>query len=422
MDKTWRDAMLPASFRGISFLVPQASVPVGMKGPLHEFPQRDTPFFEQMGKQAQVHKLSAWVVGDDCFERRDKLIEALQTPGAGELVHPWLGRLQVKAGECDMSHERTQGGMVVFDLTFYPDLPLKSPSAKINTQQQVVKSSNSLLDASLNRYQSSMATVNRARLGLLQMRNSLSGVYGVIQQQFAPFVSTFSTLTGFAQSLMNAPGGLSALFSSYFSGFSGGNFFGGSGSGGGSGGYRAAVASTTQQSQAVSAIDTVSPLGGRDTAVAAQASANLVQDALLVQIGLIVGEMPVTQQPELLGATPSVEQQALQPVVRPEVPVADDVLELRDTLNEAIYTASLKADPAHYLVLNHHRLVLIKHLTAVAASGVRLVNVTPPETLSVLVMAYRRFGDATRADEVVQRNRIRHPGFVPAVPIKLAQR
>ncbi|MHC8399483.1 DNA circularization protein [Pseudomonas sp. MDT1-17] len=427
MDKTWRAAVLPASFRGVSFLIPQTSVPVGMKGPLHEFPQRDTPFFEQMGKQAQVHKMTAWVVGDDCFERRDKLIEALQTPGAGELVHPWLGRLQVKVGECEMGHERTQGGMVTFELTFYPDLPLKSPSAKVNTQQQLVKSSNSLLDASLGRYQSSMATVNKARLGLLQLRNSLSGVYGVIQQQFAPFQGTFSTLTGFAESLMNSPGTLSSLFTSYFSSFPGSNFFGGSSSGGGSsggstGGYRAAVAETTQQSQAVSAIDTVSPLGGADTVTASQATANLVQDSLLVQIGLIVSDMPVTQQPVSPGSTPSVDQQALQPQVRPEVPVADDVLELRDSLNEAIHTASLKADPVHYQALNNHRLALVKHLTAVAASGVRLVDVTPPETLSVLVLAYRRFGDATRESELVQRNRIRHPGFVPALPIKIAQR
>jgi prophage DNA circulation protein len=427
MDKTWRDAMLPASFRGIRFLIPQTSVPVGMKGPLHEFPQRDTPFFEQMGKQAQVHKMTAWVVGDDCFERRDKLIEALQTPGAGELVHPWLGRLQVKVGECEMGHERTQGGMVTFELTFYPDLPLKSPSAKVNTQQQVVTSSNSLLDSSLGRYQSTMATVNKAKLGLLQLRNSLSGVYGVIQQQFAPFLGTFSTLSGFAQSLMNSPGTLSSLFSSYFSSFSGFDFFGGSSSGGGSsggstGGYRAALAETTQQSQAVIAIDTVSPLGGHDTVAASQATANLVQDALLVQIGLIVSDMPVTQQPVSPGSTPSVEQQALLPLVRPEVPVADDVLALRDSLNEAIYTASLKADPTHYQALNNHRLALVKHLTAVAASGVRLVDVTPPETLSVLVLAYRRFGDATRESELVQRNRIRHPGFVPARPIKIAQR
>ncbi|WP_282412248.1 DNA circularization N-terminal domain-containing protein [Pseudomonas sp. PS01299] len=422
MTVTWRDKLLPASFRGISFLIPQASVPVGMKGQLHEFPQRDTPYFEQLGKQSQVHKMTAWVIGDDCFERRDKLIEALNTPGGGELVHPWLGKMQVKAGECEMSHDRVGGGMVIFDLTFYPDAPLKTPAARVNTQAQVVKSSESLLTSSLNRYKTAMATVNKARLGLLQMRNSLSNVFSVIQQQFAPFLSVFTDVTGFAQSLMNSPGTLSSLFSSYFSSFSGFDFFGSS-SGGGSGlGYQGAVAEASQQAESVSSINTVSPLGGTDTVTASQATANLVQDSVLVQIGLIVSEMPVATQPESIELMPSVDQQALQPIVRPDVPVADDVIELRDNLNEAIHEASLKADPEHYLVLNSFRQSVVKHLTAVAQSGVRLVDITPPETLSALVLAYRRFGDATRSPEVVQRNRIRHPGFVPAVPIKIAQR
>ena len=420
MTVTWRDKLLPASFRGINFLIPQASVPVGMKGQLHEFPQRDTPFFEQLGKQSQVHKMTAWVIGDDCFERRDKLIEALNTAGGGELVHPWLGKMQVKAGECEMSHDFVGGGMVSFDLTFYPDEPLKTPAARVNTQAQVVNSSESLLTSSLNRYQTAMGTVNQARLGLLQMRNSLSNVFSVIQQQFTPFVSVFSDVTGFAQSLMNSPGSLSSLFSSYFSSFTGFDFFGsGSGSGSGSG-YRGAVAEASQQTESASSIDTVSTLGGTDTATAAQATANLVQDSVLVQIGLTVSEMPVATQPESIESMPSVEQQAIQPVVRPDVPVADDVIELRDNLNEAIHEASLKADPQHYLVLNSFRQTVVKHLTAVAQSGVRLVEITPPETLSALVLAYRRFGDATRSPEVVQRNRIRHPGFVPAVPIKIA--
>ncbi|MBH8610491.1 DNA circularization N-terminal domain-containing protein [Pseudomonas mohnii] len=422
MTVTWRDKLLPASFRGISFLIPQASVPVGMKGQLHEFPQRDTPFFEQLGKQSQVHKMTVWVIGDDCFERRDKLIEALNTPGGGELVHPWLGKMQVKAGECEMSHDLVGGGMVSFDLTFYPDEPLKTPAARVNTQAQVVKSSESLLTSSLNRYQTAMGTVNKARLGLLQMRNSLSNVFSVIQQQFSPFVSVFTDVTGFALSLMNSPGSFSSLFSSYFSSFSGFDFFG-SNSGGGSGsGYRGAVAEASQQTESVSSINTVSPLGGTDTVTASQATANLVQDSVLVQIGLIVSEMPVATQPESIESMPSVEQQAIQPIVRPDVPVADDVIELRDNLNEAIHEASLKADPEHYLVLNSFRQSVVKHLTAVAQSGVRLVDITPPETLSALVLAYRRFGDATRSPEVVQRNRIRHPGFVPAVPIKIAQR
>ncbi|AZC55440.1 DNA circularization protein [Pseudomonas chlororaphis] len=434
MTATWRDQLLPASFRGISFLIPLTSVPVGMKGQLHEFPQRDTPFFEQLGKQSRVHKMTAWIIGDDCFERRDKLIEALETPGGGELVHPWLGRLQVKAGECELSHDLTAGGMVVFDLTFYPDVPLKMPGAKANTQAQVVNSSDSLLTSSLSRYKAAMSMVNAARLGLLQMRSGVSGVFSVIQQQFSPFVSVFTDLTGFSQSLINSPGSLSSLFSSYFSDFSGFNFFS-SGSGGSSGpsslsgagtgagsGYRGALAESAQQTEAASSINAVGSTGGVDVVAASQATANLVQDAVLVQIGLIVSEMPVATQPEPIESTPSVEQQAILPVVRPEVPVADDVIELRDNLNEAVFEASLKADPEHYLLLNSFRQTVVKHLTAVAASGVRLVDITPPETLSALVLAYRRFGDATRAPEVVQRNRIRHPGFVPPVPIKIAQR
>lgn len=410
--------MLPASFRGISFLIPQASVPVGMKVQLHEFPQRDEPYAEQMGKQAQVHRLVCWIIGDDCFERRDKFMEAVQTPGAGELVHPWLGRMQVKAGEAELTHDFKQGGMAAFAVTFYPDIPLKFPTARVNTQQQVVKASDSLLDSALARYKSAMAKVDQARLGLARLRNSLSGVYTVIQQQFSTIIGAFTNLTGFVQSLMNAPDSLSSLFSSYFSEFSVDDYLGDdSGSS-----YRNSVATATQQTEAVASINTVSDSGGVDAAAASQATANLVQDALLVQVALIISEMPVASQPVSTATVASVEQQAVQPIVRPEVPVADDVIELRDNLNEAIFQASLKADPGHYMVLNTLRQTIVKHLTAVAESGVRLVEITPPETLSALVLAYRRFGDATRESEVVQRNRLRHPGFVPARPIKIAQR
>lgn len=418
MDQTWRDQMLPASFRGISFLIPQASVPVGMKVQLHEFPQRDEPYAEQMGKQAQVHRLVCWIIGDDCFERRDKFMEAVQTPGAGELVHPWLGRMQVKAGEAELTHDFKQGGMAAFAVTFYPDIPLKFPTAKVNTQQQVVKASDSLLDSALVRYKSAMAKVDQARLGLARLRNSLSGVYTVIQQQFSTIIGAFTNLTGFVQSLMNAPDSLSSLFSSYFSEFSVDDYLGNdSGSS-----YRNSVATATQQTEALASINTVSDSGGVDAAAASQATANLVQDALLVQVALIISEMPVASQPVSTATVASVEQQAVQPIVRPEVPVADDVIELRDNLNEAIFQASLKADPEHYMVLNTLRQTIVKHLTAVAESGVRLVEITPPETLPALVLAYRRFGDATRESEVVQRNRLRHPGFVPARPIKIAQR
>ena len=435
MTKTWRDDLLPASFRGINFLIEQAAVPVGRKGQLHEYPQRDEPFFESLGKQSQVHKVSAYVIGDDCFERRDKLLEALEKEGVGELVHPWLGRMLVDVGECDLTHSRTEGGMARLELTFYPSKPRKFPTGTANTQQQVVKSSESLLGSALRRYKAAMALVDSARINLIGLRNGLSNVYSIIQRQFAPFLGIFTNLSGFIQSLVNSPSALSALFSSYFSDFSTSGLFRtgvnrpGSSSGPVGGAvaavaapsYRDAVAVASQHAEAVTSINTVPQASGADTTAAAQAAANLVQDSLLVQVALIVSEMPVATQPVAVESTPSIDHQAVQPVERPEVPVADDVILLRDALSEAIWEASLKADPEHYQALNTLRQALIKHLTAVAASGVRLVDITPAETLPALVLAYRRFGDATRAGEVVQRNRIQHPGFVPAVPLKIAQ-
>lgn len=438
MTKTWRDDLLPASFRGVKFLIEQATVPVGRKGQLHEYPQRDEPFFESLGKQSQVHKVSAFVIGDDCFERRDKLLEALEKEGPGELVHPWLGRMQVDVGECDLSHSRPEGGMARLELTFYPSKPRKFPTGTANTQQQVVKSSETLLQSALRRYKAAMALVDKARINMIGLRNGLSNVYAIIQRQFTPFLGLFTNLSGFIQSLVNSPSALSALFSSYFSDFSTSGLFrtgvsrssnSSSSSGQGASGtgavtapsYRSSVAVASQHAEAVTSINTVTPAGGADTTVAAQAVADLVQDALLVQVALIISEMPVATQPVTVESTPSIDHQAVQPVERPEVPVADDVIELRDALSEAIWDASLKADPEHYQALNTLRQALVKHLTAVAASGVRLVDITPAETLPALVLAYRRFGDATRAGEVVQRNRIQHPGFVPAVPLKIAQ-
>ena len=435
MTKTWRDDLLPASFRGIKFLIEQAAVPVGRKGKLHEYPQRDEPFFESLGKQSQVHKVSAYVIGDDCFARRDKLLEALEKEGPGELVHPWLGRMLVDVGECDLTHSRTEGGMARLELTFYPSKPRKFPTGTANTQQQVVKSSESLLSSALRRYKAAMAVVDKARINLIGLRNGLSNVYTIIQRQFAPFLGIFTNLSGFIQSLVNSPSALSALFSSYFKDFSTSGLFrtgvnrtsSSTGETGNAAGavtapsYRSSVAVASQHAEAVNSINNVPQASGADTTAAAQAVANLVQDSLLVQVALIISEMPVATQPVSVESTPSIDHQAVQPVDRPEVPVADDVIELRDVLSEAIWQASLKADPEHYQALNTMRQALIKHLSAVAASGVRLVDITPAETLPALVLAYRRFGDATRAGEVVQRNRIQHPGFVPAIPLKIAQ-
>ncbi|KPW48542.1 Prophage PSPPH01, DNA circulation protein [Pseudomonas syringae pv. antirrhini] len=471
---TWRDSLLPASFRGVGFFIEKAVVPVGRKGQLHEFPQRDEPYFESLGKQAQVHTLTAFIVGRDCFEKRDNLLEALEKDGAGELVHPWLGRMQVQVGQCSVTHTLIEGGMVRLDLVFYPANPLKFPVSTLNTRRQLLGASASLLDSALRRYRSVMAVVDAVRINVQALRSALSGVFATIQRQFAPFMAIYSDVTALVHSLVNAPLTVSTLFTTFFASFdgdsrrsrrangsssvsgastttgssssvgggSGGSSGGSSGSGSGSstsislasssgssGGssdletvpYRSVISEATQQAQAVSGINLVGQGSGLDTGLTAQAIANLVQDALLVKVARIVASMPVATTVAPLTVVPSLDQQRVQALQRVDVPVADDVIELRDTLSSAIWEASLKADPDHYLALNTLRQALIRHLNAVAASGVRLVDMKVSEPLPALVLAYRRFCDASRSLEIVQRNRLAHPGFVPPGTLKIAQ-
>ncbi|MBI6720015.1 DNA circularization protein [Pseudomonas syringae] len=471
---TWRDSLLPASFRGVGFFIEKAVVPAGRKGQLHEFPQRDEPYFESLGKQSKVHTLTGFIVGPDCFEQRDRLLQALEQEGAGELVHPWLGRVQVQVGECGVTHNLSEGGLVRLDLKFYPANPLKFPVSTLNTRRQLLGASESLLDSALRRYRSVMATVDAVRINIQALRSALSGVFATIQRQFTPFMTIYSDVTALVHSLVNAPLTVSTLFTTFFASFdgdsrrarrangtssiggastgtsagsgSGSSTGGGSGSGSASGSngtaasstaarsgsnggvssvetvdYRSVISEATQQAEAVSGINLVSQSSGLDTGVTAQAAANLVQDALLVKVAKIVASMPVATTVTPLTVVPSLDQQVTQALQRVDVPVADDVIELRDTLSSAIWEASLKADPEHYLALNTLRQALIRHLNAVAASGVRLVDMKVSEPLPALVLAYRRFGDASRALEMVQRNRMAHPGFVPPGTLKIAQ-
>lgn len=427
MADTWRDQLLPASFRGETFLIEDTSVPVGRKVQLHEYPKRDQAFAEQMGKVARVHKIRAFIIGDDCFARRDKLLTALEREGEGTLVHPWLGQLSVVPGACEMSHSRREGGMVSFDLTFYPGNAVQNPAVKANTAKMLGQTSASYWSGALDRYNSAMAKVDTARINLIGLQNQVTGVFGILSGQFSPLSGVIGTVTSMAQMLINAPGSLSGLFTGYFSdlGLSSlvpkGSEKKSSASAAAFDSYTTAVATVSSQAEDAAVINEVSGGSGGDTTAAAQALSDLVQDALLVQAAATVAEMPVVTPPEADAPAASVEQQLVDPTERPEVPVADDVIAARDELDEVFWQAALKSDASYYPLVNATRQHVVRHLTAVAASGTRLETVTPLETSPALVLAFRRFGDATREGEVVQRNKITHPGFVPAAPLQIAR-
>ncbi|QTD34606.1 DNA circularization protein [Pseudomonas fluorescens] len=401
----WRDRLVPASFRGVGFWVDQAKTPVGRNGQLHEYPQRDLPFFEDLGQQAKTHDLTAFIVGPDCLEQRDKLLKALEQ-GSGELVHPWLGRLQVKVGECDMTHTRQDGGLVTFALKFYPDRPLPFPTATVSTQKVLLAKADTLLGSAVGRFEEVMIRIQAARIGINNLRNSLTGVFDVIKEQLKPLIEQYKEITELVKAVKELPKEVAAEFKGLLGDIKSLKEFAKEG-------YRGVIADVSGQIEAIRKADAPKITTGKDTTAAAQAMADLVQDTLIVKVAQWVASMPVASTPVKLTSTPTVAQQAIQPVTRQEVPVTDDLQLLQKELIEALQLAQNKADPAHYQAISDVKEALIAHLKAVASSGVRLVSKSFQESLPALVVAYKQFADATRVTEVTQRNGISHPVFSP---------
>ena len=415
----WRDRKQAASFRGVPFLVDNDSVPVGRRTQLHEFPKRDQPFVEDLGRRTRQYKFTGFVAGDDFMAQRDRLLTALDKPGPGELVHPWFGRLTVTAGECELSHARTELGMARFNLVFIDgmlEFPVQSP----NTRRALAAQAPNLLGSIKDRFNTAMAPVDLARQRTSAVRSAVSGSMGYVLQFLNPATSLGSNLGSLVSSLMNGPGAFADSLLSGVSGlqrsFTG---YGSSGSISGSGAKAAAV-SSLQASAPVPA--------NPEVATIQRAVIGLVQDAALLDVLLDMAEVPVAVS-QGVNAPAAVDVQLAQQGATVEagaevdtaVPVADDVLGVRDSISEALWSVAVESPPEHFGVLSETRVALDRHLTEVARSGVGLRVYAPAETVSSLVLAHALYGDALRSGEIVARNRVCHPGFVPATELQVAK-
>jgi len=136
---SWIDQLLPASFRGVPFHVDSIEHHAGDNVVLREYPFQDLPTVFRMGEAAEEIKFSAYVIGDDYTDQRDKLREVLT--GDGVLVHPTAGSMRVfVAGKYTIKEApTTEGGLARFDLTFVRAEPRRYPQGVTNTPQEAFR-------------------------------------------------------------------------------------------------------------------------------------------------------------------------------------------------------------------------------------------------------------------------------------------
>ena len=151
---SWKDNLRPASFRGVSFFVDTSSITTGRRVAVHEFPDRDNPFPEDLGKVSRSFTVEAHIIGDDYFEVKTALISAFEQKGTGELVHPYFGTLEVQSGAFTVNEDSGQGRIAAVSMQFYEAGNNAFPSNIEDKKSIVGKRSTSTIEAAKNEFDS----------------------------------------------------------------------------------------------------------------------------------------------------------------------------------------------------------------------------------------------------------------------------
>jgi prophage DNA circulation protein len=114
----WKDRLLPASFRGIPFRVLSHEFSGGRNTKRHEMPDRDGGFNEDLGKKTDVFKIEAHVIGDNYFFIRDALIAAMKQKNEGVLIHPYFGVKLVQPEGISVKEDTNEGRRAFLTLEF----------------------------------------------------------------------------------------------------------------------------------------------------------------------------------------------------------------------------------------------------------------------------------------------------------------
>ena len=106
------------SFRGASFFIDTSEYEGGRRTADHEYPGRDTPFSEDLGRKAREFQFDCYVLGKSYSTLRDSLLKACEASGSGKLVHPFYGTVTVVCKSFRIRENLRESGIAVFSLNF----------------------------------------------------------------------------------------------------------------------------------------------------------------------------------------------------------------------------------------------------------------------------------------------------------------
>lgn len=398
---TWHDLLQEGSFRGVAFRCRSHNHETGRRLARHEFPGRDKPYNEDLGRKQRGWSLELYVLGGDYMHQRDLLLSALEADGPGELVHPWLGRLTVRVDAVHVREDDEEGGVARFTVACVDDdggARALYPETAPDTAAAVDVSADTAIAQAQTDFSSGFSVTSRpsyipeaaAALITNDRPSTIQSLTGTLTSwqaripripgQAYAAVSAIAALSNAATSLVRAPVNLAA--------------------------------------EVVGRLQDV-----RDWVEQPVAALALYRDLSLFGAGLasIVGTTPgrLRQAANQAAFVALVRQAAVVEGVRltsaVEWATSAEALAALEAWGDLLDGLLDTASDAQYTTLSGLRAALSADLTARGARLPDLVTFRPAATLPSLAVAYRLYDAAdleARAAELTARNRARHPGFL----------
>ena len=424
----WIFSLQPASFRGVSFKVSEDEATIGRRAVTHEFPQRDIPYTEDMGRKARRYSVSAYVIGDNFMAQRDRLLSALEAGGPGTLIHPFYGTLTVNVdGEVKCRHSRDNGGMCEISLQFVESGQLSYPTSGGATAQNVEGAAEAADDSFADKF---LADFDLTGPGWIS-----DGVIQNASDMLDDVISTFKVVdSAISDAARLLQGDLSVLFPPPSQG--------------------ASIISRVQEmwaagtsiyyntDSALSAVDNLKNV----TSLASLAPRGIwpTQSSTEQQIvsstnafSQLMRSTAITQSTRQFSAlpTPTVSKYNNQKSTRAAItdsprqstntqilPASyDQLTQQRTSYNQIFDRESCRViGDEPFISFEDLRQAVWLDIQKRLQMSAKMVTRTPDDITPAVVLAADWYDDASRGAEIVALNDIPHPGFVPPEPIRVA--
>lgn len=381
----------PASFRGIPFKIKRATTRVGRRVITHEFPFKDVPYTEDLGRGAREYTLEAHVIGDGHEDIRDQLIQAIEgNKEPGILMHPIFGAVRVVPGPIEHVFDNTEGNIEYFNFTFLEAGENKYPSQVLNTTGHIEQAA-TLLKGALKSIFDETFTVQRLPGFVTQSAQvTHSRLMDTLQQAMMVAPTNSAKKTVFQQLLTTLSGGMLLAPPAQYSITVQESM-------------NALPGLFTNPNHAFQAYQLLS-IFGDDFLPIPQTSPNrnIEKRNRDLQVALVKCHA-------LIGMTVTASQMAF--------PSYDKAVALRDLLAQKL-DAELDQigatdDDTLFFALSDLKAAMILDITERAANLARIKHIFPAEPIPALVMAYNLYGTIENASDLCERNQVRNPNFMP---------